>query len=125
MNWYLKALKQYATFSGRAQRAEYWYLVLFFAIGVFVLTIIDAIIGTFNEEAGVGLLSGLFILSHFIPSLAVSIRRLHDINKTGWWYLINIIPLIGPIVFFIFAILDSKEDNKYGVNPKENKQTLE
>ena len=119
MNWYLKALKRYATFSGRSQRAEYWYFTLFYIVGIFILTIIDMMIGTFNEAAGIGILSGSFLFSHFIPSLAVSIRRLHDINKTGWWYLINIIPLIGLIIFFIFTILDSKENNEYGENPKE------
>jgi len=122
MNWYLKALKQYATFRGRAQRAEYWYFLLFYIIGVFILVMVDAMIGTFNENIGIGVLSGLFVLSNIIPSIAVSVRRLHDINKTGWWYLINFIPLVGPIVFFIFTVLDSKEDNKYGVNPKENKE---
>ena len=118
MNWYLKALKQYATFSGRAQRAEYWFFMLFLIIGAIILTIIDVTVGMFNEEIGMGVLTGLFILIHFIPGLAVSIRRMHDINRTGWWYLINIIPLIGPIVFFIFTVFDSKEDNIYGVNPK-------
>lgn len=119
MNWYLKALKEYATFSGRAQRAEYWFFTLFFVIGIFVLSFIDGMIGTFNTEAGLGLLGGVFILVHLLPSIAVSVRRLHDIGRAGWWYLIVIIPLIGPIVFFIFSVLDSNEDNQYGVNPKK------
>jgi len=118
MKWYLKALKQYASFSGRAQRAEYWYFMLFFIVIIFALAIIDNILGTFNNDIDMGLLSGIFLLSHLLPSIAVSIRRVHDINKTGWWYLINIVPLVGPIVFLIFTVLDSKESNQYGANPK-------
>ena len=118
MNWYLKAFKQYATFSGRAQRSEFWFFILFYMIGFSVLTVIDTFIGTYNVEAGIGALGGIFVLVHFLPALAVSVRRLHDIGKSGWWYLLNLIPLIGPIVIIIFAVLDSKEDNEYGPNPK-------
>jgi len=118
MNWYLKAFNKYATFSGRAQRSEYWFYILFYIIGVFTLTIVDFLIGTYNEEVGMGVLGGIFMLVHFLPGLAVSIRRLHDIGKSGWWYLLNLIPLIGPIVIIIFSVLDSEEDNVYGPNPK-------
>lgn len=118
MNWYLKAFKQYATFSGRAQRAEYWFFTLFFTIGYLLMSFIDGFIGTFSMEAGMGALGGIFLLVHLLPSIAVSIRRLHDIGRTGWWYLIVIIPLIGPLVFLVFTVLDSKEDNQYGPNPK-------
>jgi uncharacterized membrane protein YhaH (DUF805 family) len=119
MNWYLKAFRQYAVFNGRAQRTEYWYYMLFFTLGIVIFTIIDIVIGFYNEEVSLGLLSGIFILINFFPSLSVGIRRLHDIGKSGWWYLINIIPIIGSIVFFIFTIMDSKEDNQYGINPKK------
>jgi uncharacterized membrane protein YhaH (DUF805 family) len=118
MNWYLKAFQEYATFSGRARRAEYWYFVLFYLIGIFVTSFLDGMLGSFSMEAGIGLLSGIFILVHILPSIAVSVRRLHDIGRTGWWYLIIVIPLIGPLVLFIFSLLDSKEDNQYGPNPK-------
>lgn len=118
MNWYLKAFKQYATFSGRAQRAEYWYFVLFYSIGIIVLSFLDGMLGLYSVEVGIGLLGGVFILLHILPSLAVSVRRLHDIGRTGWWYLLVIIPLIGPIVLLVFSVLDSKEDNQYGPNPK-------
>ena len=118
MNWYLKAFKQYATFSGRARRSEYWYFTLFFTVGYLLMSFIDGLIGTFSMEAGIGLLGGIFLLVHLLPSLTVSIRRLHDIGRTGWWYLIVIIPLIGPLVFLVFSVMDSKEDNQYGPNPK-------
>lgn len=118
MNWYLKALKQYAVFNGRAQRSEYWFFTLFYTIGFIILTVIDAMIGIYSVEAGIGLLGGIFALAHLLPSIGVGIRRMHDIGKSGWWLLINIIPLIGPIVFIVFAVINSKEDNQYGTNPK-------
>lgn len=118
MNWYLKAFKQYAEFSGRARRAEYWYFVLFYTIGIFVMSFLDGALGLYSVKAGIGLLGGIFILVHILPSLAVSVRRLHDIGRTGWWYLLVVIPLIGPIVLLVFSVMDSKEDNKYGPNPK-------
>jgi len=120
MNWYLKALKQYATFSGRSQRSEYWFFILFYSIGYVVFSFIDGMVGTFSFEAGMGLLSGIFLLVHLLPLIAVSIRRLHDIGKSGWWYLLVILPLIGPIVLLVFFVMDSKEDNQYGSNPKSN-----
>ena len=118
MNWYLKALKKYAVFSGRAQRSEYWFFILFYSIGYIVLSFIDGMIGTFSIDSGMGLLSGIFLLVHLLPSIGVSVRRLHDIGKSGWWYLLVILPIIGPIVLLVFFVMDSKEDNQYGSNPK-------
>jgi len=117
MNWYLGVLKKYAVFSGRAQRAEYWYFFLFNTIVIIVLTILDAVFGTLSHS-GYGLLSGLYDLAVFIPSLAVAVRRLHDIGKSGWWLLIILIPLIGSILLIVWCATDSKEDNQYGKNPK-------
>ncbi len=119
MNWFLAALRKYATFSGRAQRAEYWYFVLFYLIIIFVLAFIDALTGTFNDESGAGLLSGLFSLALFIPSIAVGVRRLHDTGRSGWWLLLGLVPLIGLIVLIIFMIQDSQPGaNAHGPNPK-------
>jgi uncharacterized membrane protein YhaH (DUF805 family) len=119
MNWFLAVLKKYAVFSGRAQRAEYWYFVLFYLIIMMVLAFIDAMTGTFSEESGIGLLSGVFSLATLIPTLAVSVRRLHDTGRSGWWLLLSLIPLIGAIVLLVFFVQDSTEgDNAYGLNPK-------
>jgi len=118
MNWYLKAFKQYATFSGRARRSEYWYFMLFYIIGYLLMSFLDGMLGSFSVKSGIGLLGGVFLLVHILPSLAVTVRRLHDIGRTGWWYFIIIIPLIGPLVLLVFSVLDSKEDNQYGPNPK-------
>jgi uncharacterized membrane protein YhaH (DUF805 family) len=119
VSWYLEVLKKYAVFSGRARRAEYWYFVLFNLIVVIVLSGIDALLGTFNVVQGVGLLSGIYSLAVLIPTLAVTVRRLHDIDRTGWWILINLIPLVGTIVLLVFAVTDGTPgSNRYGPNPK-------
>lgn len=119
MNWFLMALKKYAVFSGRAQRAEYWYFVLFYILILIGLSVIDMITGTYSEAAGVGLLSGLFGLGLFLPSLAVAVRRLHDTGRTGWWMLVVFVPLVGFIVLLVFTVLDGTSgDNAYGPNPK-------
>ncbi len=119
MNWFLMALKKYAVFSGRAQRAEYWYFVLFYILILIGLSVIDMFTGTYSEAAGVGLLSGLFGLGLFLPSLAVAVRRLHDTARTGWWMLVALVPFIGFIVLLVFTVQDGTSgDNAYGPNPK-------
>ncbi len=119
MNWYLEVLKKYAVFNGRARRKEYWYFFLFNIIISIVLGIIDAVTGSFSQEFGMGLLGGIYMLAVLIPGIAVSVRRLHDTNRSGWWLLISLIPLIGAIVLIVFLASDSKpEENQYGVNPK-------
>jgi len=120
MNWYLQALKNYANFGGRARRKEYWYFTLFNFIIAFLLGFIDGILGSFSPEAGMGLLGGLYTLAILIPGLAVSVRRLHDTERSGWWLLIALVPLIGAIVLLVFMVQDSKAgSNKFGENPKE------
>ena len=120
MSWYLEALKKYAVFSGRSRRKEYWYFVLFNIIVGVVLAAIDALLGTFSSSSNIGLLSGIYSLAVLIPTLAVTVRRLHDIDRTGWWILIGLVPLIGGIVLLVFALLDSTPgSNRYGPNPKE------
>lgn len=119
MNWYLGALKKYATFEGRARRKEYWFFVLFNVLAIIVLEILDVVLGTFSQETGFGLLSGLYAIAVLLPSLAVTVRRLHDTDRSGWWILINFIPLIGAIVLLIFTLLDGTPgSNRFGPNPK-------
>lgn len=119
MNWYLNVLKSYATFSGRARRKEYWFFVLFNLIVSIALGFIDGITGLFSPEAGIGLLGGIYSLAVLLPSLALSVRRLHDTDRSGWWLLIVLVPLIGAIALIVFLALDSKpEKNEYGENPK-------
>lgn len=120
MNWYLEVLKKYAVFSGRARRKEYWFFVLFNIIISIVLAVIDGVTGSFSPEAGMGLLGGIYTLAVLIPGIAVSVRRLHDTERSGWWLLIALVPLIGAIVLLVFMVQDSKPgQNQYGANPKE------
>ena len=119
MNWYLEVLKKYAVFNGRARRKRV--LVLFlvqYSCHSILLAVIDMAIGSFNAEAGMGLLGGIYALAVLIPSIAVSVRRLHDTGRSGWWLLIALVPIIGVIVLVIFMLQDSKPENQYGPNPK-------
>ena len=120
MSYYLEALKKYAVFSGRARRAEYWYFVLFNLIVAFVLALIDTLLGTTTGVSSFGLLSGIYSLAVLIPTLAVMVRRLHDIDRTGWWLLINLVPLVGTIVLLVFALTPGTPgSNQYGPDPKQ------
>lgn len=119
MNWYLQVLKKYAVFSGRARRKEYWFFVLFNIIFSIAFTVIDGVTGTLDPTMGMGLLSLLYSLAVLIPSISVTVRRLHDIGRSGWWLFIILIPLLGAITLLVFMFLDSKpEENQYGANPK-------
>ncbi|GAA4757149.1 DUF805 domain-containing protein [Actinomycetospora chibensis] len=128
MQWYLKVLKQYADFSGRARRTEFWMFVLFNAIAYVVLALIDVLIGTASFAStgtgfqfGGGLLSGLYSLGVLIPSLAVAVRRLHDTDRTGWWLLIGLIPIVGGIVLLVFYCIEgTRGPNQYGMDPKQD-----
>ena len=120
MNWYLKVLKQYADFSGRARRKEYWMFVLFNMIFAIVAAILDNVLGIAMEGTGYGPLYGIYALALLIPGLAVAVRRLHDVGKSGWMILITLIPLIGAIWLLVLLVTDSNlGENQYGQNPKE------
>ena len=124
MNWYLKVLKQYADFSGRARRKELWMFFLFNIIFAIVAMVLDNVLGlTFNlygQSLGYGWLYLIYCLAVFIPGLAVAVRRLHDIGKSGWNYFIGLIPLVGAIILLVWFCKDSQAgENKWGVNPKE------
>ncbi len=119
MSWFVEALKRYAVFSGCSRRKEYWYFVLFVVIISIVLSSIDTIIGAYDRSTGVGLLSGIFSLAVLIPGIAVAVRRLHDTDRSGWWILLGLIPIIGTIVLIVFYVQDSTPGtNRYGPNPK-------
>jgi uncharacterized membrane protein YhaH (DUF805 family) len=119
MNWYLKVLKQYADFSGRARRKEYWMFVLFNIIFTVIAVILDNVFGlTVSPEIPYGVFYFLYTIAVLIPGLAVLVRRLHDIGKGGGWIFISCVPLIGGIWLLILLITDSEGENRFGVNPK-------
>ena len=120
MNWYLKVLKQYADFSGRARRSEYWYFTLFNMIFAICAMILDNVLGIALEGIGYGPLYLLYALAMFIPGVAVLVRRLHDVGKSGWMYFIVLIPFIGAIWLIVLLFTESQEgENKWGPNPKD------
>ncbi|MCW2648309.1 MAG: hypothetical protein JWP07_4418 [Pseudonocardiales bacterium] len=105
-------LSQYVGFSGRARRSEYWWFFLFNLIIAIAVAIVDAAIGS-------TILGILVTLALLLPGIAVTIRRLHDTGRSGWWILIALVPLIGAIVLIVFACQDSQGGvNQYGPSPK-------
>lgn len=123
MDWYIKALKKYAVFTGRARRKEYWMFFLFNLIFGLVASLLDMVIFSmpFSGYGPVFVVYGVAVL---VPGLAVAVRRLHDVGKSGWYYLIILIPIAGAIWFLVLTCTDSQTgDNKYGPNPKEEKES--
>ena len=120
MNWYMKVLKNYANFSGRARRKEYWFFVLFNAIFAIAAIIVDNLLGLAIQDTIYGPFYLLYVLATFIPGIAVSIRRLHDIGKSGWYFLLVFIPCVGGIILLVFDLTPGDTyENEYGPDPKE------
>ena len=94
--------------------------MLFYVIFAFVAGVLDGILGTtVNPKTGMGVIGGLYIFLMLLPLIALSIRRLHDTDRSGWWFLINFVPLIGGLVFFVFTLLEgTRGDNRFGPDPK-------
>ncbi|MCX6333747.1 MAG: DUF805 domain-containing protein [Bacteroidia bacterium] len=119
MKWYLKVLKQYADFEGRARRTEYWMFALFNILFLIVAIALDNVIGTTFGELPYGFFYLIYALAILIPGLAVGVRRLHDTGRSGWWMFISLIPFVGGIWLLVLMLLDSEpETNEYGPNPK-------
>ena len=109
IDWFVKCLKNYANFTGRARRKEFWFFTLVQFIILVVAQILDAIAGTEY------LVYAIAVLALLVPGLAVAVRRLHDTGKSGWWYLIAFIPLIGAILLIVwFATETKQESNQWG-----------
>lgn len=124
MNFYLDVWKNYFNFSDRATRQQYWMFVLFNVIIGIILGFIDGILGAVND-LGIGLLGGIYSLAILIPSIAVTVRRLHDMGRSGWWLLLWLIPLVGVIVIFIFTLLDSEPtENQWGPSLKYGQSSV-
>ncbi|SNS46807.1 Uncharacterized membrane protein YhaH, DUF805 family [Sphingomonas laterariae] len=134
MEWMLLPLKRYAQFSGRSRRKEYWMFVLLVFIIYVIAMFLDSMLGFgttsryadlsdtsaavgFNSQGGI--LTAIAMLALFLPSLAVGVRRLHDTDRSGWWILIGLVPIIGTIVLLVFYCTDgTKGPNRFGPDPK-------
>ena len=129
MEWYLKVMRDnYANFKGRARRKEYWMFVLVYVIILIACMVLDNVLGiVFMMDAGplgeismgYGWLDSICSLVHFIPGLGLVVRRLHDVGKSGWFYLLILLPIVGWIwLLVLYCTEGQKEDNKWGPDPK-------
>lgn len=112
MNWYLEVLRKYAVFSGRAHREEYW---MFFLFNLIISFVLGFALGIIQAASGIDLssMSLIYSLAILVPGIAVGIRRMHDLGRSGWW-------ILFPVVNFVFLCLDSQPgENEYGPNPKD------
>ena len=114
MNWYLTLMTQkYASFSGRARRTEYWMFFLVYFVIALVIGVVEGLL-----SIG-GYLTGIFALVHLLPSLGVTVRRLHDTGRSGWWILLSFIPIIGALVLLYFMVKSGDpQGNRFGSDPK-------
>ena len=118
MKWYFEVLKKYAVFGGRARRKEFWMFTLFNIIITCVLMFTDGFSWQIGQ-ASTGPLVGIYTLAVCIPGLAVHVRRLHDTGRSGWWFFIPCVPLIGGIILIFFLIQEGEQgSNDYGPDPK-------
>jgi uncharacterized membrane protein YhaH (DUF805 family) len=120
MEWYLKVMRQYADFSGRARRKEYWMFILFNVIFAIIAMVLDNVLGLNFEEGSGGPIYIIYALIALIPGLAVAVRRLHDVGKSGWMFFIVLIPIIGSIWLLVLMCSEGESSsNAYGSNPKD------
>lgn len=122
MEWMVMPYKRYADFSGRSQRTEYWMFMLLYLIVIVALLALSAAL----DGLGGGTMSSIFIaplvifiIASIVPMIAVTVRRLHDQDKSGWFYLINFIPYVGGFIMLVFMCIDGTPgSNQYGPDPK-------
>jgi uncharacterized membrane protein YhaH (DUF805 family) len=115
MHWYLQVLRSYTQFDGRSRRSEYWYFFLFNLIVAIVLGFADSVL---RRIVGFGMLGMIYSLAIVVPGIAVSIRRLHDTDRSGWWLLLAIVPIVGLVLIWFMAQDSDASTNRYGRNPK-------
>ena len=120
MDWYLKVLRQYADFNGRARRKEYWMFVLFNFIFSFLASLLDIVLNLQSIKQETGPISGLYSLLIIIPALAVTVRRLHDVGKSGWMFFIIFIPIVGFFwMLYLLTLEGDLRENEFGPDPKQ------
>jgi uncharacterized membrane protein YhaH (DUF805 family) len=119
MRWYLEVVKQYAVFGGRARRREFWMFSLVDTIISIVIEVADWLLGTDDLLLDTGALSWVYGLAIVVPTVAVTARRLHDIDRTAWWLLLVFLPVVGWIVLLVFCVTaGTRGPNRFGPDPK-------
>ena len=124
MNWYFVVLSKYVQFQGRSRRKEFWFFTLINASISMACGMVDTTLQLPTVVEGYGILAALYAAFAFIPTVAVTVRRLHDQDRTGWWALIMLIPIVGILVLLYFMLQDSTAgSNRFGSNPKQSDST--
>lgn len=121
MQWFTLALRRYAVFSGRSQRAEFWFFMLLSTLIQVALMVLDDAMGWVFHVDGIenGVSSTIALMALLLPTLSVGARRLHDIGKSGWWQLLILLPVVGFIILLFFWVRDGQAgQNAHGNNPK-------
>jgi uncharacterized membrane protein YhaH (DUF805 family) len=116
MGAYTNAMRRYFDFSGRTSRSQFWLYILFYVIIVIIAMLIDVYaFGAMERGTPVGILTGIVLLVHIIPSLSAQIRRLHDSDRSGWWWFISFVPAIGGIwLLVLFCFAGTPGSNRFG-----------
>lgn len=124
MEWYLLVLKRYAEFNGRSRRKEYWMFTLY-SLVIFMVLYIAGFVTI--EKTGISMvffgLAFIYALAILVPNLAVSVRRLHDIDKSGWFILLAFVPVVSLVLLVLFCLDGTPGDNRFGPSPKAVSQT--
>ncbi|KGK30348.1 MULTISPECIES: DUF805 domain-containing protein [Cellulophaga] len=125
MKWYLDALKKYAQFDGRSRRQEYWMFRLFSVLFMFAALVIDFLIAML-ADIPLFIFTPLYILAIILPSIAITVRRLHDTNNSGWMFLVGFIPFVGAIWLLVLEVTEGTHGpNDYGEDPKEIRELIQ
>ena len=130
MAWFILAWQRATDFSGRSRRKEYWFFTFFNVLAMFLLAVIGGLFdwlffGENHKAPILFFLVFLYAIASMVPSLAITIRRLHDIGKSGWWYFIAFVPIVGGIILFVFTLLDSEPyANQWGLDPKASERIM-
>jgi uncharacterized membrane protein YhaH (DUF805 family) len=113
-------LRRYAQFNGRARRAEYWQFYLFLVvITVLVAALVFSGFKDWSPDDKEAIVYAIVFLPLGVPGIAVSVRRMHDSSRTGWWLLIGLVPIVGGLIFFVLSVLDGTAGpNRFGPDPK-------
>ena len=124
MEWATLPLKRYAEFTGRSRRKEYWLFALMMLVAGIVVGMVEGMLGLSGTLGTYGPLSWLLIAAIIVPSIAVGVRRFHDLGKSGWWMLVGLIPIVGGLVLLFFFVQEGdKGPNQYGPDPLEAERT--
>jgi len=121
MHYYTDAMRNYAVFSGRTSRSQYWFFSQAFFIMLVVAMVIDQTLGDTTRNEPAGLFTAIVYLAHLLPAIAITVRRLHDTDRSGWWILAGFVPLIGQIALLVFMCSPSTPlANRFGSNFADN-----